>query len=250
MVVSTSFSFAVSSRGQRGITYRNIGKNTFTIIYYGISTESPISLGRVQGPTDTSCLKSVYQQVWEREEVLMNTTRWRFKRKDNINQWLFRYWQVASGKFVPRSPEIGKYFDLGRNVDKICKANRWHQKIHENTGGISCQRSQCRCFDFIRWRNRFSWNPECSGPSGTKKVEYLSVTAGRVEKYDFTVAYSHDERWNGHFSEGVPGLLKRSWGEKKICLDSWGDGNNRSHCVNGYGHLSRVWLCTFGKHDM
>jgi hypothetical protein len=73
--------------------------------------------------TPVSYLKSTYETVWEKEpEVLMNTSCSRFKKKDNVNQWLMRYWQLASGNFVPRSPKFGKYFDLGKQCPDICDA--------------------------------------------------------------------------------------------------------------------------------
>ncbi len=70
-------------------------------------------------------LKSTYETVWEKEpEVLRATTFSRFKKKDNVNQWLIRYWQLMSGKFVPRSPKIGHFFDLSGDMDAILEAMR------------------------------------------------------------------------------------------------------------------------------
>lgn len=70
-------------------------------------------------------LKSTYETVWEKEpDVLMATTFSRFKKKDNVNQWLFRYWQLMSGQFQPRSPKIGHFFDLSGDMDAVTEAMR------------------------------------------------------------------------------------------------------------------------------
>lgn len=68
-----------------------------------------------------SYLKSTFDEVWEKEfEVLTKTSQSRFRSKDNVNQWLMRYWQLASGNFEPRSVKDGKNFMLSdENEDAI-----------------------------------------------------------------------------------------------------------------------------------
>ena len=74
----------------------------------------------------TSCfLKSTFNEVWEKEnDVLSETCSHRFRKESDVNQWLFRYWQLASNNFVPRSPNLGKYFELSDNNEKIINAIR------------------------------------------------------------------------------------------------------------------------------
>lgn len=61
----------------------------------------------------SSYLKSTFEKVWGLERsTLEMTTYSKFRDKDNINQWLFRYWQIAAGNFVPRSINFGKYYQL------------------------------------------------------------------------------------------------------------------------------------------
>lgn len=68
-----------------------------------------------------SFLKSTFQEVWEKEsELLEDTCRKKFRSLDDVNQWLFKEWQLASGKFVPRSPGMGVSL-LARDVKKACK---------------------------------------------------------------------------------------------------------------------------------
>lgn len=49
-------------------------------------------------------LKQTFDQVWAVEpEVLGKTTCSRFRSRDDVNQYLFRYWQMLNGNFEPRS---------------------------------------------------------------------------------------------------------------------------------------------------
>lgn len=57
-----------------------------------------------------SFLKSTFEEIWEKEYTLMDATSChRFRNfKLDVNQWLIKEWQLASGKFHPRSTNIGK----------------------------------------------------------------------------------------------------------------------------------------------
>ncbi|HML78468.1 Stealth CR1 domain-containing protein [Geobacter sulfurreducens] len=49
-------------------------------------------------------LKSTFDEVWKFVgQTLEATTRSRFRSRDDINQYLFRYWQLLTGNFSPRS---------------------------------------------------------------------------------------------------------------------------------------------------
>lgn len=51
-------------------------------------------------------LKSTYEEVWQREYHLLNEACFhRFRSEKDVSGWLMRYWQLASGRFVPRKPE-------------------------------------------------------------------------------------------------------------------------------------------------
>lgn len=53
-----------------------------------------------------SYLKTEIEDLWNVEfEELDNTCKHRFRSRDDVNQWLIRYWHLAKGKFVP----IGRY---------------------------------------------------------------------------------------------------------------------------------------------
>lgn len=58
-------------------------------------------------------LKSTYEEIWEKEgETLDLTCRDKFRTKSNCNQWLIKFWQLASGNFIPRSMKIGRCFHI------------------------------------------------------------------------------------------------------------------------------------------
>lgn len=69
-------------------------------------------LGKHQG---NAFLKASFSEVWEKEfSVLDATCRHKFRTRRDVNQWLVRYWQLASGHFVPAKP-YGKLFNLGND---------------------------------------------------------------------------------------------------------------------------------------
>lgn len=70
-----------------------------------------------------SYLKSTYEKVWEHEEkILDHTSRTKFRNKSNVNQWVMRYWQLASGNFMPRDISDGKNFMLEDDSREALKA--------------------------------------------------------------------------------------------------------------------------------
>lgn len=72
----------------------------------------------------TSLLKSTMETVWKLEhDTLDATCRDRFRSKRNVSPWLFKYWQLASGNFHPRSPHDGKVFHIKHSLPKsLCEA--------------------------------------------------------------------------------------------------------------------------------
>lgn len=60
-----------------------------------------------------SCLKSTYEEVWEKEAAcLTQSCMHKFREITDVNQWVISYWQIAKGMFSPRSPRIGRQFQL------------------------------------------------------------------------------------------------------------------------------------------
>lgn len=64
----------------------------------------------------TALLKSTYEEVWQKEpDVLNETCSHKFRETTDVNQWLFKEWQIAQGKFVNRSYRFGKSFYIDRD---------------------------------------------------------------------------------------------------------------------------------------
>lgn len=67
-------------------------------------------------------LKSTYVDLWEKcEERLIITCKNKARTNEDINQWLIRYWQFASGSFIPGKPDRGAFFVIGKDDKTIEK---------------------------------------------------------------------------------------------------------------------------------
>jgi hypothetical protein len=73
-------------------------------------------------------LKTTFEQVWDKEFSTLNETcLHRFRQPLDVNQWLMRYWQLASGSFIPVAPKLGRFFSIGRDDIDIEKAIKKRQ---------------------------------------------------------------------------------------------------------------------------
>ena len=64
--------------------------------------------------------KKTFYDVWNCEsEYLSQVCEHKFRDDKDVNQWLMRYWQIASGYFEPRSPNFGKMYDVGENMQSV-----------------------------------------------------------------------------------------------------------------------------------
>ena len=68
--------------------------------------------------------KETLETVWNEEpEILEQTCSHRFRNDSDVNQYIFRYWRLASGDFVPHKP-LGKYLNMGDDNTTIYNAIR------------------------------------------------------------------------------------------------------------------------------
>lgn len=88
-------------------------------------------------------LKSTYETVWETiPEVLDETCKNRFRSRDDVNQYIFRYWQFCSGNFVQRHP-MSSYLTIGKDDrEKILKT------LNSNKYKVVCVNDDPLGFDF------------------------------------------------------------------------------------------------------
>ena len=70
-------------------------------------------------------LKAIFREVWDKEEAaLREVTGHRFRNYyTDLNQWLFRYWQLCKGHFSPASASRGFYITADE-ADKACRIIR------------------------------------------------------------------------------------------------------------------------------
>jgi len=74
-----------------------------------------------------SFLKSTFYEVWEQEtEKLEMTSNNKFRDKEDVTQYIFKFWQLASGNFKP-TKNLGKLYSIGRDF-KQAKENIKKQK--------------------------------------------------------------------------------------------------------------------------
>ena len=69
-------------------------------------------------------LKHEWEEVWAKEpNTLSNIRKYRFRNADTISQWVYRYWRICKGEFIPKR-FTGKYFGVTEKTDiqKICNA--------------------------------------------------------------------------------------------------------------------------------
>lgn len=117
-IINQNFKFKKTFR-------KNISK--WLSIEYGIFNFSNLLfslfnhvVGFQQDHMPSAFLKSTFLEVWEKEFNLLDKTSSNKLRniKTDVNQWLFKQWQVMNGYFNPKSSKNGKLFTV-HTVDDI-----------------------------------------------------------------------------------------------------------------------------------
>lgn len=82
---------------------------------------SPRFPGFWQSHIASSYNKSTFEKIWElEEEILDSTCSHKFRETTDVNQWVFKEWQIASGNFVARKANFGKSFYIDRDgIEKL-----------------------------------------------------------------------------------------------------------------------------------
>lgn len=82
--------------------------------------------------TANSYLKSTFIEVWEKERAqLEDACSHRFREHSDVNQWLMEYWQIASGKFQPRSPKFSAGYGGGKGTQPSLATDDIRQQRHK-----------------------------------------------------------------------------------------------------------------------
>lgn len=96
-----------------------------------------------------SFLKNTFNEVWNEEFEILNATC-NCKLRDNytnVNQWVIKYWQLAKNQFMPRSPKIGKYYEISDNNEEIKKS------ILNKTYKMVCLNDSVKINNFSKVKN-------------------------------------------------------------------------------------------------
>lgn len=70
--------------------------------------------------------KDTFDEVWNEEYTILDETcKHKFRGQNDVSQYLFRYWNLAKGEFVPKYP-IGKLYNVREHTEQICNAIENH----------------------------------------------------------------------------------------------------------------------------
>ncbi|SET90590.1 Stealth protein CR1, conserved region 1 [Lacrimispora sphenoides] len=109
-------------------------------------------LGLFEPHIPFSHLKTTMTELWEKEyTVLDNTCKNKFRTRDDVNEWLFRHWQLMSGKFEPRRWNFGILMDVATQEDAIIELLRNPGKIK-----MVCINDTSRVEDFDVCKSRIN----------------------------------------------------------------------------------------------
>lgn len=65
--------------------------------------------------------KNTYRELWEKEyDLLDRTSKNKFRNKEDVNQWLLLWWQIATGFFTPTKMSPGAFDIVENNISNIC----------------------------------------------------------------------------------------------------------------------------------
>jgi len=94
--------------------------------------------------TCTPFLKSTFETVWEKiPDILDDTCSRKFRSRSDVNQYLFRYWQLCEGKFKVRRP-MSTYLTIGQDSSDKIKSTLNSKKFK-----VVCVNDDPMGFDFI-----------------------------------------------------------------------------------------------------
>lgn len=99
--------------------------------------------------------KRVIEEIWDLEGNILETTmKNKFRTKNDYSHWIYRYWNLMSGKFVPSSTKDRYYYDLQNDNEKFFSAlkNKKYKIIclndsNDNIDFDSVKKETIRCFN-------------------------------------------------------------------------------------------------------
>ena len=90
--------------------------------------------------------KRTFEELWEKEpEVLANTSAHKFRDREDVNQWLALWWQIAKGEFLPRRMNSIVCAPNKKTVEDVCQMikNQRHEMICINDSDTDTDADYC-----------------------------------------------------------------------------------------------------------
>ncbi|MGY3858730.1 Stealth CR1 domain-containing protein [Aeromonas intestinalis] len=95
--------------------------------------------GFIMNHFPTPYLKSTFLDVWDKEDERMKiTTASKFRSNEDVNQYLFRYWQLVTGQFYPARYNKWKKERVHIEIRTIKDAERIAKDIDSGKFSIYC----------------------------------------------------------------------------------------------------------------
>jgi len=113
-------------------------------------------LGFYEPHHSNALLKSTFETVWKKEYSILNeSSMHKFRTQNDVNQYIFKYWQFCTGNFIP-GKNIKKVYKIDRDFEIICDSlkKKKHKLLCINDGetkeNFETQKKKLNeCFEII-----------------------------------------------------------------------------------------------------
>lgn len=112
------------------------------LIMSGILFNKRLFVGFSNYHTEQAYLKSVFEELWEKEPDVLMASCTRFREDNTVNNYIFRYWQLAKNLFYPMRRNSTFFFLIERNV-----INRIEQTLQKEDSISICLNDSSLCTD-------------------------------------------------------------------------------------------------------
>lgn len=86
------------------------------LIMSGLLAKQRLFVGFSNYHLEQAFLKTVFNEVWEKEPKFMNASCSRFREEITANPYIFRYWQLASNRFSPLKRSGDFFFLIEKSI--------------------------------------------------------------------------------------------------------------------------------------
>lgn len=114
-IINDYFNFREVIKQNKKIWYNfHNGKELFRTI---ILRKSPRFPGFYHHHLPQGYRKETFEKVWKLEFNYLNkVSKNKFRTSEDVNEWLFKDWQIVEGKIIVRKGKLGKVFHLNDNL--------------------------------------------------------------------------------------------------------------------------------------